>query len=418
MKLKRQSNYYNFQQRTIGDFFRDGSDKGWWATISDRLAWGKMRMDPTDLADVTGYTYTYLINGLPPEANWTALFRPGERVRLRFINGSTQSYFNVRMPGLEMTVVQADGQNVEPVTVDEFQIAVAETYDVIVAPKEDRAYTLFAESMDRSGYTRGTLAPQAGMSAPIPELRPPPLRTMIDMGMDMGDMGNMTGMDMDAKAGGGHAGHMAGMGMDAGSTAGGGQMGAMPGMGEKVGPVVARQGPNRYGPGNTMVPTVLRNRLGEPGTGLENVGHRVLVYTDLHSLKPGSDQREPEREVELHLTGNMDNYMWSFDGQKFSEVRGPIPFYYGERLRFTMVNDTMMEHPIHLHGMFMELDNGSGSHKPRKHTISVKPAERLSLDITADAPGNWALHCHLLYHMEMGMFRVVNVSRRMAEGDT
>jgi FtsP/CotA-like multicopper oxidase with cupredoxin domain len=235
----------------------------------------------------------------------------------------------------------------------------------------------------------------------------------------MGDMGNMTGMDMDAdaKAGGGHAGHMAGMGMDAGSTAGGGQMGAMPGMGEKVGPVVARQGPNRYGPGNTMVPTVLRNRLGEPGTGLENVGHRVLVYTDLRSLKPGSDQREPEREVELHLTGNMDNYMWSFDGQKFSEVRGPIPFYYGERLRFTMVNDTMMEHPIHLHGMFMELDNGSGSHKPRKHTISVKPAERLSLDITADAPGNWALHCHLLYHMEMGMFRVVNVSRRMAEGD-
>lgn len=422
MKLKGQSNYYNFQQRTIGDFFRDGSDKGWWATISDRLAWGKMRMDPTDLADVTGYTYTYLINGLSPEANWTALFRPGERVRLRVINGATMSYFNVRIPGLEMTVVQADGQNVQPVTVDEFQIAVAETYDVIVAPKEDRAYTLFAESMDRSGYTRGTLATREGMSAAIPKLRERPLRTMVDMGMDMGDMGQMKmddmgqmkmGMDTSPKSGGGHTG----MDMGSGSTAGGGQMGAMPGMGEKVGPVVARQGPNRYGPGNTMVPTVLRNRLGEPGTGLENVGHRVLVYTDLRSLKPGSDQREPEREVELHLTGNMDNYMWSFDGQKFSEVRGPIPFYYGERLRFTMVNDTMMEHPIHLHGMFMELDNGSGSHKPRKHTISVKPAERLSLDITADPPGNWALHCHLLYHMEMGMFRVVNVSRRMAEGD-
>jgi FtsP/CotA-like multicopper oxidase with cupredoxin domain len=240
----------------------------------------------------------------------------------------------------------------------------------------------------------------------------------------------MTGMKMDAnaKASGGHAGHGPGMETGSDSTAGGGQMGAMPGMeagqmgampgmGEKVGPVVARQGPNCYGPGNTMVPTVLRNRLGEPGTGLQNVGHRVLVYTDLRSLKPGSDQREPQREVELHLTGNMDNYMWSFDGQKFSEVRGPIPFYYGERLRFTMVNDTMMEHPIHLHGMFMELDNGSGSRKPRKHTISVKPAERLSLDITADAPGNWALHCHLLYHMEMGMFRVVNVSQRVAEGD-
>ena len=192
-------------------------------------------------------------------------------------------------------------------------------------------------------------------------------------------------------------------------------MGAMPGMGEKVGAVVARQGPNRYGPGNTMVPTVVRNRLGEPGTGLENVGHRVLVYTDLHSVKPGDDQRQPGRQIELHLTGNMDNYMWSFDGQKFSEVRGPIPFYYGERLRFTMVNDTMMEHPIHLHAMFMELDNGSGSRKPRKHTISVKPAERLSLEITADAPGNWALHCHFLYHMEWGMFCVMNVSRRVAE---
>jgi CopA family copper-resistance protein len=417
MKLKKQSDYYNFQQRTIGDFFRDVSEKGWRATISDRLTWGRMRMDPTDILDVTGYTYTYLINGLPPEANWTALFRPGERVRLRVINGSTMSYFNVRIPGLEMTVVQADGQNVEPVTVDEFQIATAETYDVIVEPKEDRAFTIFAESMDRSGYTRGTLAPREGMSAAIPKLRARPLRSMVDMGMDMGDMGHMTGMEMDAnaKAGGGHAGHMAGMGMGPGSTAGGGQMGAIPGMGEIIGPVVARQGPNRYGPGNTMVATVERNRLGEPGTGLENVGHRVLVYTDLHSVKPGDDQRQPGREIELHLTGNMDNYMWSFDGQKFSEAMDPIPFNYGERLRFTMVNDTMMEHPIHLHGMFMELDNGSGSRKPRKHTISVKPAERLSLDITADAPGNWALHCHFLYHMEWGMFRVVNVSRRVAE---
>jgi CopA family copper-resistance protein len=417
MKLKKQSDYYNFQQRTIGDFFRDVSEKGWRATISDRLTWGRMRMDPTDILDVTGYTYTYLINGLPPEANWTALFRPGERVRLRVINGSTMSYFNVRIPGLEMTVVQADGQNVEPVTVDEFQIATAETYDVIVEPKEDRAFTIFAESMDRSGYTRGTLAPREGMSAAIPKLRARPLRSMVDMGMDMGDMGHMTGMEMDAnaKAGGGHAGHMAGMGMGPGSTAGGGQMGAIPGMGEIIGPVVARQGPNRYGPGNTMVATVERNRLGEPGTGLENVGHRVLVYTDLHSVKPGDDQRQPGREIELHLTGNMDNYMWSFDGQKFSEAMDPIPFNYGERLRFTMVNDTMMEHPIHLHGMFMELDNGSGSRKLRKHTVNVKPAERLSVEITADAPGNWALHCHLLYHMEMGMFRVVNVSRRVAE---
>jgi CopA family copper-resistance protein len=414
MKLKKQSDYYNFQQRTIGDFFRDVSEKGWRATISDRLMWGRMRMDPADISDVTGDTYTYLINGRPPEANWTALFRPGERVRLRFINGSAMTYFNVRMPGLAMTVVQADGQNVEPVTVDEFQIAVAETYDVIVEPKEDRAFTIFAESMDRSGYTRGTLAPREGMSAAIPKLRERPLRTMVDMGMDMGDMGQMKReMDANAKAGGGHTG----MDMGSGSTAGGGQMGAMPGMGEKVGPVVARQGPNRYGPGNTTVAAVERNRLGEPGTGLGNVGHRVLVYTDLRSVKPGDDQRQPGREIELHLTGNMDKFMWSFDGQKFSEAREPIPFNYGERLRFTMVNDTMMEHPIHLHGMFMELDNGSGSCKPRKHTVNVKPAERLSVEITADAPGNWALHCHLLYHMEMGMFRVVNVSRRVAHGD-
>ena len=251
MKLKQQSDSYNFQERTLGDFFRDVSDKGWRATISDRLRWGRMRMDPTDISDVTGSTYTYLLNGLPPEANWTALFHRGERVRLRFINGATSSYFNVRMPGLAMTVVQADGQNVEPVTVDEFQIAVAETYDVIVEPKEDHAFTIFAESIDRSGYTRGTLAPRQGMSAAIPKLRARPLRTMVDMGMDMGDMEHMTGMEMgaNAKAGGGHAGHRAGMGMGPGSTAGGGQMGAILGMGEIIGPVVARQGPNRYGPG-------------------------------------------------------------------------------------------------------------------------------------------------------------------------
>lgn len=421
MNLKKMSEYYNFQQRTVGEFFRDVSAEGWRATITDRLAWGKMRMNPTDIADVTGYTYTYLLNGLPPEANWTALFRPGERVRLRCINGSAMSYFNVRLPGLKMTVVQADGQNVQPVTVDEFQMGVAETYDVIVEPKEDRAYTLFAESLDRSGYTRGTLAPRQGMSAPIPKLRPRPLRSMVDMGMDMGGMGGMEGMDMGgkSKARGGHEGHMQGMDMRSGSMAGGhgDQMGAMPGMG-KAGPVVARHGPTGHGPGNTAVATVQQNRLGEPGTGLEDVEHRVLVYNDLRSVKPFYDQRPPGREIELHLTGNMEQYMWSFDGESFSEVKGPIPFQYGERLRLTLVNDTMMEHPIHLHGMWMHLENGAGAHKPRKHTISVKPAERLSVEITADAPGNWAFHCHLFYHMEAGMFRVVNVSRHVAEGNT
>ena len=452
--LKKQSDYFNFQKRTIGDFFRDVGQYGWQATIADRLEWGRMRMSPTDIADVTGYTYTYLLNGLPPEANWTALFRPGERVRLRFINGSAMTYFNVRIPGLKLTVVQADGQNVEPVLVDEFQIAVAETYDVIVEPKEDRAFTLFAEAMDRSGYTRGTLAPRQGMSAALPALRERPLRTMIDMGMDMSSMDHGGGMEMDmtSKASGGHSENMQGMGaksmsgsgsghtghasnmsMDSSAMTGGGHSGEMQGMKmgsdsmasehmgmlpsqmEKASPVVARHGPESHGPGNTTVATVQRNRLSEPGTGLEEVGHRVLVYHDLRAIEPFYDQRHPGRELELHLTGNMEQFIWSFDGEKFAEVKGPIAFQSGERLRLTMVNDTMMEHPIHLHGMWMHLDNGAGIHKPRKHTVNVKPAERLSVEITADAPGNWAFHCHLLFHMEAGMFRVVNVSPRRVE---
>lgn len=411
-KLKKQSDYYNFQQRTVGDFFRDAKQEGWRAAMRDRLAWGRMRMSPADIADVTGYTYTYLVNGMAPQANWTGQFRPGERVRLRFINGAASTFFNVRIPGLPLTVVQADGQNVQPVMTDEFQIAVAETFDVIVQPREDRAYTIFAESMDRSGYARGTLAPRAGMSAPIPQLRERPLRTMIDMGMDMGEMDDMgmPGMDMGAGAmAGEHAGHAPGMEMDKDAMAGDKHAGAMPGM-EQAGPIVARHGPDTHGPANSSVAMVQRNRLGEPGAGLADAGHRVLVYTDLKSLEPNRDVRPPEREIELHLTGNMDTFMWGFDGKKFSEVTAPIFLQYGERVRITLVNDTMMEHPMHLHGMFKEIVNGADpAHRPRKHTISVKPAERLSFDLTADAPGNWAFHCHLLYHMEMGMLRVVNV---------
>ena len=393
-KLKKMSDYYNFQKRTLGDFFRDISEKGFGPTMSDRLAWGRMRMSPTDIADVTGYAYTYLVNGLSPSANWTGLFKPGERIRLRFINGSAMSYFNVRIPGLKMTVIQSDGQNIKPVEVDEFQIAVAETYDVIVNPVEDSAYTIFAESMDRSGYALGTLATQPGMKASIPALRERPLRTMIDMGMPMDKMDNMGSMEMYNDGGGpaktSHNHHSA--------------------MNMKAGEIVARHGPDHHGPGNTSVAMVQRDRLGERGTGLEGVDHRVLVYTDLRSLDQKYDKKKPDREIELHLTGNMEHYMWSFDGKKFSEVKGPIAFKYGERVRLTMVNDTMMEHPIHLHGMWMVLDNGNGEYNPRKHTISVKPAERLSVEIDADAPGNWAFHCHLLYHMEAGMFRVVNVS--------
>jgi len=409
-KLKKQEHYSNYQRRTVGDFFGDVSRDGFGATVRDRLMWGRMRMAATDIADVTGHHYTYLMNGQGPEAGWYGLFEPGERVRLRFVNAGTMSYFNVRIPGLPMTVVQADGQDVEPVTVDEMQMAPAETFDVVVEPLEGRAYTVFAESMDRSGYARGTLAPREGMPALVPELREPPVRTMVDMGMPMDgmameapapagtDMPGMPGMEMPGMPG------MAMPGMDMPAVegeAGDGMAGA--------GPVVARHGPDTHGPGNTSVAEVERNRLGEPGTGLADVGHRVLVYTDLQALEP-YDRRPPDREIELHLTGNMERYMWSFDGVKFSEVRAPIPFQHGERIRLTMVNDTMMEHPIHLHGMWMELDNGRGDRSPRKHTISIKPAERLSVLIDADAPGRWAFHCHLLFHMAMGMFRVVEVS--------
>ena len=392
-RLKKLAGYSNFRRRTVGDFFRDVSRNGVGATVEDRLLWGRMRMMPTDIADVTGHHYTYLMNGQGPETGWTGLFRPGERVRLRFINAAALTYFNLRIPGLPMTVVQADGQHVEPVTVDELQMAVAETFDVIVEPIEGRAYPVFAESMDRTGYALGTLAPREGITAAVPALREPPLRTMVDMGMAIDQSDATGGMNMREM-------HM--------PMADGHGMEGMDGM-AAAGPVVARHGPDSHGPGNTDVAEVQRNRLGEPGTGLQGVGHRVLLYTDLRALTP-YNQRSPDREIELHLTGNMERYMWSFDGQKFSEVTGPIPFEHGERIRLTMVNDTMMEHPIHLHGMWMELENGHGEFRPRKHTISVKPAERLSVLINADAPGRWAFHCHFLYHMSMGMFRVVEVS--------
>jgi CopA family copper-resistance protein len=393
-KLKKENSYSNYQRRTLGDFIGDVEKDGPKAALADRWAWGKMRMDPTDIADITGYYYTFLMNGLAPASNWTGIIRAGERVRLRFINAAAVTFFDVRIPGLRMTVVAADGQNVKPVTVDEFRIGIAETYDVIVEPKENRAYTIFAETMDRSGFARGTLAPRQGMSAPIPERRKRPVRTMADMGMAMtGATAGMVGMQ--AKP------------ADASPAAGG----AMPGMGTMSGgEAPAMHGPDKHGPGNSVVAMAPKNRLGEPGTGLDGMPWRVLVYNDLQSLEPGYDRRPPEREIEIHATGNMQRYMWSFDGKKYSETDAPIRFNYGERLRFTWVNDTMMEHPLHLHGMFVELDNGHGVHKPRKHTVVLKPGEKLSVEITADAPGLWAFHCHVLYHMEVGMFRVVSVA--------
>lgn len=394
--LKKMPAYYNYQRRTIANF-------------SDDWAWKGMRMDPADIADVTGATYTYLMNGLAPDSNWTGLFQPGNKVRLRFINAAAMTFFDVRIPGLKMTVVQADGQNVQPVSVDEFRIGVAETYDVIVEPQQEQAYTIFAETMDRSGYARGTLAVREGLSASLPKRRERPLRTMADMGMDHSsssmnhDMSSMKGNssmnhDMSSMNGNSNMNHdMSGMNHDMSNNDAG-----------------VPHGSDNHGIGNAAVPMMVKSRLHEPGIGLENTGTRVLVYTDLRSLKPGYDKRKPERELELHLTGNMERYMWSFDGKKYSENK-EITFYNKERLRLIFVNDTMMEHPIHLHGMWMELDNGAGEYKPRKHTINVKPAERLPVEVNVDAPGKWAFHCHLLYHMKVGMFRTVAVVDRPLE---
>ncbi|NER36382.1 MAG: copper resistance system multicopper oxidase [Oscillatoria sp. SIO1A7] len=422
--LKKMSAYYNYQRRTVATFFED-------------LPWGRMRMDPTDIADVTGATYTYLMNGLAPESNWTAIFKPGQKVRLRFINASAMTFFDVRIPGLKMTVVQADGQNVQPVTVEEFRIGVAETYDAIVEPDGEQAYTIFAETMDRSGYARGTLAIRQGMSAPIPKRRDRPVRTHADMGMNHHDMSNhdmsvSSGMNHDMSGHNGHSnmnhdmsGH-SNMNHDMSNHDMSGDNGHsnmnhdmsmsnhdMSNQDMSNNTEEMHSGES-HGSGNAGEPMMAQSRLHEPGIGLENTGTRVLVYTDLRSIAPGYDQRKPERELELHLTGNMERYMWSFDGKKYSEQK-QITFYNGERLRLIMVNDTMMEHPIHLHGMWMELDNGAGAYKPRKHTIIVKPAEKLAVEINVDAPGNWAFHCHLMYHMKAGMFRTVAVVERPTE---
>ena len=435
-KLKKQSDYYNFHKRTVGDFFRDVGAHGLRNTLADRAAWGEMRMTPTDLADVSGYTYTYLMNGTAPAGNWTGLFRPGERVRLRFINGSSMTYFDVRIPGLKMTVVAADGQNVHPVTVDEFRIAVAETLDVIVEPAGQDAFTIFAQSMDRTGYARGTLAVREGLSAPVPETDPRPLLTMADMGHggmghDMGAMGAAAAAP--AKADDPHAGHPtppqkpaaadphaghttppqkpAPPDPHAGHTMPGQKPQApdphaghdMPGMemqphppSEEGNPLVDMQ---------TMMPG---SRLDDPGIGLRDNGRRALTYADLRNLFDDPDGREPDRTIELHLTGHMERFAWSFDGVKFSSAE-PIRLTYGERLRIVLVNDTMMTHPIHLHGMWSDVEDDHGQFHVRKHTVDMPPGTKRSYRVRADALGRWAYHCHLLYHMEAGMFREVRV---------
>ena len=394
--LKKRSDYFNFGKRTVSDFFEDVSKAGWDATLAERRMWAQMRMNPTDLADVSGYSYTYLMNGVAPVNNWTGVFRRGEKVRLRFINGSSMSIFDVRIPGLNLTVVAADGQDVEPVSIEEFRIAAAETYDVIVEPKDDRAYTIFAQSIDRSGYARGTLTPQPGMVAEVPPLDPRPLLTMSDMGMAH-DMGSMSGSDHSA------------MKHDNGAKNGDVDHAAM-GHGGAGTTTPVRHATSESGPSVDMLIDQASTGLDHPGVGLKENGRRVLSYADLHTLGGPIDRREPGREIALHLTGHMERFMWSFNGEKFSEAE-PLRFNFGERLRITLVNDSMMTHPIHLHGMWSEIENPHGQFQVRKHTVMVNPAQRISYAVTADALGRWAYHCHLLYHMEAGMFREVAVSR-------
>lgn len=385
-KLMVQGDYYNYNKPTVTDFFRDVSDKGVKYAMDKRKMWNEMRMSPTDLADVSGATLTYLVNGVTPAGNWMGQFKPGETVRLRFINGAAHTFFDVRIPSLKLKVVQVDGQNIEPVSVDEFRFGPGETYDVLVEPRDD-AYTLFAQSMDRSGYARGTLAVREGLTAPVPALDKVEWLSMADMmgGMDMGGMGDMDGMN----------------GMD-----------DMSGMGDdplKTPSTQVRHARTEYGPSTDMHVDMPRTNLDDPGVGLRNNGRRVLTLADLHTIGGPMDKRGPGREVELHLTGNMERYAWSMDGVSFSQST-PVYFRHGERVRVILHNDTMMTHPMHMHGLWSELEAPDGTFLARRHTLPVQPAQRISFLVTADALGRWAWHCHLMFHMEMGMFREVLVA--------
>jgi CopA family copper-resistance protein len=419
-KLKTHADYFNFNHPTVPQFFRDVSKMGVGAAMDKRRMWNEMRMSPTDLADVSAYTYTYLMNGTTPEGNWTGVFKPGEKVRLRFINGAANSFYDVRIPGLKLTVIQTDGQDVEPVSVDEFRFGPGETLDAIVAPVDD-AYTIFAQSMDRSGYARGTLAVREGLSAEVPATDAVEWLTMTDM------MGNM-----DHGAHGAHSGHQAASGSNNTASAHQGhadhqmQMDEQPQMnhdlhsghaahsasaaGSTGGPSQrVRHARTEFGPSVDMRVDTPRTNLDDPGIGLRNNGRRVLTYAELSTVGGPMDSRGAEREIELHLTGNMERYSWSLDGLEFGKST-PVHFRYGERLRVILHNDTMMTHPMHMHGMWSELENADGRFQARKHTIAVQPAQRVSYLVTADALGRWAWHCHLMFHMHAGMFREIVVS--------
>ena len=452
-KLKIQADYYNRYKQTTGDLVRDARRDGWKATLADRKAWGAMRMSPTDLADVNAITYTYLVNGVSPDGNWTGLFNRGEKVRLRFINGSAMTFFDVRIPGLKLTVVSADGQPVHAVSVDEFRISVAETFDVLVTPDQDQPYTIFCQAMDRSGYARGTLSPRAGLQAPVPALDARALLTMADMGhgghdmkgMEGGCGGAMKGREGSCGAGMDHS-KMASSQIDHSkmdhSKMDHSQMTAPQVDHSKMDHSKMSHGasdmpsnsmpsngrPSNGRPANSMAADGMISHpasetgnpavdmqtmspstaLDDPGIGLRGNGRRVLTYADLKSTFADPDPREPGRTLELHLTGNMERYVWGFDGIPFSKA-APIRLNYGERLRIVLVNDTMMEHPIHLHGLWSDLESEGGEFQVRKHTVNVPPGHVRSYRVTADALGRWAYHCHMLLHMELGMFREVRV---------
>jgi CopA family copper-resistance protein len=407
-RLKQEGGFFNRQKRTLMDRLGGKADP---MTAEERDMFARMRMDPTDVSDVTEAAYSFLINGHSPAENWSGLFRPGERVRLRIINAAAQTTFNLRIPGLAMTVVATDGVDVRPVEVDEIQIGNAETYDVVVRP-DDRAYSVVAETIDRSGMGVATLAPRPGMRAAIPPLRERPTLGMRDMGM-----GHASGHDPGAAKGGAPEHGAMGHGSSAAPTDHAGHGGASASS-PSAAPAMDHgdmdmrdESKVRFpvGVGVDMIAPMPVNRVGDPGVGLDDVGHRVLTYTDLVSLRPRTDLRPPSRMIEIHLTGNMERFMWSLDGEQLSENPEPYRFARNERVRMRLVNDTMMTHPMHLHGHYWEIVNGHGAHQPLKHTVRVLPGGYVDLDLTADAPGDWAFHCHLLYHMHAGMMRVVKV---------
>ncbi|MDP2129228.1 MAG: copper resistance system multicopper oxidase [Pseudohongiella sp.] len=442
-KLKKASHYYNFNERTVSDVWQDVKEKGIFQTWRDRAMWNQMRMSQTDLADVTGYTYTFLMNGITPDSGWTGIFTIGEKVRLRFINAAAMTVFDVRIPGLKMTVVAADGQNIQPVPVDEFRISVAETYDVIVEPVEDGAFTVFAQTSDRTGYARGTLTSNPALTAEVPPMDPAPLLGHQDMGMgddhsghNMDDMAmdhsqhEMNAEPMDHSQHGipepevdhsqhampvpevDHSQHAMPVPEVDHSQNGSVSPLGRAGMGSNfdAGSEISHRD-TEYGPGVDMRSESPQSGLHDPGLGLRDhdslYGRRVLRYADIRNLYPTLDKREPTREIQLHLTGNMNRYMWSINGIPFADAQ-PLDFEYGERLRVVLVNDTMMAHPIHLHGMWSELETGDPDYIPRKHTVIVQPGSTISYLVTADALGRWAYHCHMLYHMP-GMMREVRV---------